>query len=152
MNKKNLIKICLCFLILFGLTGCINKEKITKEVFNSVTESYNLNVIDRTEEYNDDILISYVYSSNDEYFIEYYELNNEENAIKLYDQNVYEMENSKGANYSESFLNGNNCQSYAVTANGKYTYISRVENTIVFSEVKKEYKDKIKEIVKDLGY
>lgn len=152
MNKNNIIRLFLCIVMVLGLTGCLKKEKITQDVFKNVVETHGLTVIDKSIEFPDKMLLSYLSAANNEYFIEYYEFDSEENASELYESNKIEIENSKGSSYSQTDLNGLNYQLYTLTSKGKYIFISRIENTILYSEVKEEYKDEIKEITKDLGY
>ena len=152
MNKKNIFRLFLCIVMVLGLTGCLKKEKVTQDVFKNVVESYGLTIIDKSIEFPDEKLLSYLSATNNEYFIEYYELDSEENAKDIYNTNKNDIEAFKGSNYSQVDLNGLNYQLYKLTANGKYYFISRVENVIIYSEVKSNYKDKIKEITEDLGF
>ena len=46
----------------------------------------------------------------------------------------------------------NNYATYSLTTNGKYKYLSRIDNTLVYIDVDESYKDIVKDIMKEIGY
>ncbi len=45
-----------------------------------------------------------------------------------------------------------NYSTYSLTTNGKYKYLSRIDNTLIYIDASDDYKDAIKDIIKELGY
>ena len=87
-----------------------------------------------------------------DYKIEFYKLDEEEDAIDFYKLNKEKFESQKGSGSAESTVNIGNNSKYTLTTNGEYKVISRIENTAIYLDVDKKYKDEVKEILKELGY
>lgn len=68
----------------------------------------------------------------------------------FYKINKAKFENSAAT--SQVTFNGKNYSSYSITTGGKYKFVERVEKTVIYLNVDKEYKDDVKDLVKELGY
>ena len=153
MKKKGILFTALCFLMLFLVTGCGKKTVITTSEFISKAEKAGYQTTDITAQYS-----SYEYikeatiAKNDNYQVEFYVLDGEDKAKGMFDTNKTDFENSKGSSSSYSTVNLANYSTYALTSAGKYMYLARVENTLIYIKVDEKYKDSVKGFVKDLGY
>ena len=142
--------------VIFTLISVFNKEKtpMFAEDFYSIMEERGYTMTDATsqfDQYTNYIKKAYI-AQNTDYQIEFYELSNEENAISMYNTNKSKFESQKSNVYSHATTNMKNYSTYALTANGKYKYISRIDNTMIYLDVDEEYKDPIKNLMKEIGY
>ncbi len=131
-----------------------SKTVITADRFAEVMKSKGYEVIDTTSSFaeaGDYVKKSYLARTTG-YQIEFYELSTVANAIESYNSNKTKFESQKGTTSSYSTMSRNNYSTYALTTNGKYQYIARVDNTNLYMDVAEEYKDVVKNIVNELGY
>lgn len=141
------------FIIVYNI---LNKEKtpISAERFNTIMEEKGYIMVDTTNQYaqyGNYILKSYL-AQKSGYQIEFYELSSEENAIDMYNTNKSLFE-SQEPNVSASFtISMKNYGTYSLTTNEEYKYLSRIDNTLIYVDVDKNYKDTVKNILKELGY
>ena len=131
-----------------------SKTAITADKFAEVMKSKGYEVIDTTSSFaeaGDYVKKSYLAKTSG-YQIEFYELSTVSNAIESYNSNKTKFESQKGGNSSYSTMSRNNYNTYALTTNGKYKYIARVDNTNLYMDVAEEYKDTVKSVIEELGY
>lgn len=134
----------------------LNKEKVSMSAdnFKTMMESKEYTVTDTTSlfaKYENYMLKSYVARKND-YQIEFYELSNEENAISMYATNKSKFESQISNAYARTSVSMKNYEKYSLTANGKYKYLSRIDNTLIYIDANEEYKDEITNCMKEIGY
>ena len=51
-----------------------------------------------------------------------------------------------------SSISGKNYSKYTLEANGKYSVVSKINNTILYVNVDSQYKDTVKDIIDEIGY
>lgn len=158
--KKALIIIGIIVVVLVGLVSItfnvLNKEKtpISADTFNTIMEDKGYVMTNTTSQfakYPNYISKSYLAQKND-YQIEFYELTNVENAISMYNTNKTKFESQKSNTSAFATASMNNYSTYSLTTNGKYKYLSRIDNTLVYIDVDESYKDIVKDIMKDIDY
>ncbi len=158
--KKTLIIIGIIVVILVGIVlvvfNVLNKEKtpILASTFNTTMESKGYVMTDTTSQfaqYPNYMSESYV-AQKTGYKIEFYELTSEENAISMYNTNKTKFESQKTNASASATASMNNYATYSLTTNGKYKYLSRIDNTLVYIDVDESYKDIVKDIMKEIGY
>ena len=158
--KKTLIIIGIIIVILFiiGLLAfnSLNKEKvsISADTFNTTLESKDYVITDTTSQfaqYGNYMVKSYV-AQKSGYQIEFYELSSEENAISMYNTNKTKFESQKTNTSTYATVSMNNYATYSLITNGKYKYLSRIDNTLVYVDVDENYKDPVKEVMEEIGY
>lgn len=142
--------------IVFIAIHNLNKEKIpaTADKFKATMEAKEFKVIDVTSQfaqYSDYMNKAYV-AQKDGYQIEFFVLSNVENATNMYDINKKKFESQKGNSSAFYTTNMKNYSLYSITTNGKYKYISRIDNTLVYVDADANYQKEIKTILKTLGY
>lgn len=154
---KNKLKVVMLLLLsVCTLTACGKTKKSDLE-FVEMMESRNFTVTDCTDQYADNAEITNVQVAIEpggNYQVEFYTLDTEENAVAFFNSN-YEIlsafeEDSKNRNSSSSSTK--KMQSFELTGEEGFYCITRVENTVFYSVINKEYKDAVKEIKKDLDY
>lgn len=156
--KKALIIIGIIVAVLVGIVlfNNFNKEKtpISADTFNTIMESKGYVMTDTTiqfAQYGSLITKSYA-AQKSGYQIEFYELSTDENAISMYNTNKTKFESQKTNASTSATASMNNYSTYSLTTNGKYKYLSRINNTLVYVDVDESYKDIVKDIMKEIGY
>lgn len=143
-------------LVIFVVFNVLNKEKtpMSADTFNTTMESKGYTLVDTTSlfaQYGNYMTKSYA-AQKTGYQIEFYELSSVENAIDMYNTNKLIFESQKG-DVSVSATTGiNNYSTYSLSTNGKYKYLSRIDNTFIYVDVDESYKDIIEDIMKEIGY
>ena len=158
--KKALTILGIIVVILVGIILVVfytlNKEKtpISADTFSTTMQSNGYIVIDSTiqfAQYGNLMSKSYI-AQKVGFQIEFYELSSEENAISMYDTNKTIFESQKSNASASSTVSMKNYSTYSLSTNGKYKYLSRIDNTLIYVDVDNTYKDIVKEIVKEIGY
>ena len=155
MKKRNIFIISL-ICIIFIFTGCnANKAAITKENFISTMESENYYITDASDQFaNYESVDSVTIASKPtgEYQIEFYVFEDEDTAIISFNVNKENFEQYEEYATSHSSADINNYSMYSLTITDSYKFVSRKDNTMIYIDVAKEYKDEVKEIIDKLGY
>ena len=156
--KKVLIIIGIIVLVLVGVGflafNSLNKEKvsISASTFNTTMENKGYIMTDTTSQfaqYENYMKESYV-AQKTGYQIEFYELSSVEHAISMYNTNKTKFESQKSNASASATASMNNYSTYSLTTNGKYKYLSRIDNTLVYVDVDESYKDIVKDIMKEI--
>ena len=159
---KRILLIIMIIALFFTIGGVaaykiLNKEKeaISAEEFKSVMENKGYTIVDVTSQYAQYGYIekAYIAITNDrQYQVEFYTLTDDEKAVYFYNINKTIFENSKQGLTSETNAELKNYCKYTLNNNGKYNVISRINNTAIYLDVDEEYKDIIKDLLKEIGY
>ncbi len=81
--------------------------------------------------------------------VEFYVMDSNEDAQYTFEQNKTVFEGRSGT--ASSFSLGSK-ETYEKTGEGKYMYLSRIDNTLLYVDVKEEYKNDAKAFIRELGY
>ena len=152
--KKRLLLIIVLLFSTFIVTGCDTKTPLKPNDFVDLIEQNNYKTTNVKNQFSDysQILNAFIAQDSEmRYQLEYYELDNEESAKSFYDGNkkvFQKMENIK----SRSNVNQENYQKYSQSTETAYSVISRIDNTIIYANVKVEYKKEVNAIINKLGY
>lgn len=155
MKTKKILLGIICILSLFLLTGCVKKTSITTKQFKKVAEEHNLkttDILNQYEEYNNIIKDATLAIKNDEWQIEFYIITNATEAKEMFKNNVNQLESLAKSTTMKTKVNMLNYNTFSQTTMDKYSYVSRVENTLLYLNVKVEKKDEVMAIVEALGY
>lgn len=160
--KKVLLTVSILLIVLISAVGfmiysIVTKEKdsISAEQFRSLMEERGYLIFDVTSQYEEYGYVEKAYiatTSDKKYQIEFYVLSDDEEAIYFYNTNKIIFENSKGGVSSQTTSEISNYSKYALSSNDKYMVISRINNTAIYLNVEDEYKDIIKDLLKEIGY
>jgi len=160
MKKVLLIVARIALLITIGglVTYTIlnrEKESISAEEFKSIMENKGYTIVDATSQFAQYRYVQKVYiaiTNDRKYQIEFYTLSNDEGAIYFYNTNKTILENSKQGTTSETNAEFKNYCKYTLNNNGKYKAISRINNSVIYLNVEEQYKDSVKDLLKEIGY
>ncbi len=138
-------------LIVFGiflLSGC---TKINESKFESVLKEKGYEVTDVTGDYNFKKVLRA--EKEDDVYIDFYVMDDEDSARDAFDstRNAIESER-KGKLSGYVSLSFKHYQRYSLRTKEKFTYMCRIDDTVVYTQVKPEYRKEVKSIIKDLGY
>ena len=147
--KKGILIGIVCILSIL-LTGC-SKDKIDSNTFKSILTESGFNVTQETNNISIDIKELYVGTKEDGYLIEYYQYENEDFAKKAYEskKETYKNNNIKKTQIESE---AGNYSRYALTSDGRYYFIGRVDNTIVLVLSSEKDKKDAEGVIKKLGY
>lgn len=153
MKKKIIIGI-IAILGLFTLTGCNNKKALNANDFVDLVEQNNYITTNIINDFNNypQIKSAFIIQNKDmTYQIEYYELDTVENTKTFYEGNIKvfkQQENIKKKNKVET----DNYQKYTQETDTVYSFISRIDNTIIYLTVDMKYKDEVNKLIEKIGY
>lgn len=151
MKKKIIILVVLLSAIF--LTGCGDtKESLNTETFSSKLEEKNFTIVDQTASliYDSSSIESYIVATSPEgtYYLEFYIYTNESSAQAFYAKQKEQLGNL-GAN---SELNVGNFSKYTQTTNEKFSVVSRVGSTLLYTTVDEIYRTEVNDLIKEIGY
>ena len=72
--------------------------------------------------------------------------------MSFFNLNKDVFEKIKGNTAAETSVNLKNYSVYTLSTDSKYRVLSRIDNTVVYINVDKQYKDEVKGILEELGY
>ncbi len=148
-----LLVITLCSI--FCMAGCTTKTAVTADEFVTLIEPTSYFISDNTEYYSDkeEILHAYVVLlGNGDHQIDFYVTDTAQSAKQMYSEHKTLLEKYKGKDYTQTGSSGINYDTYKINTGGYYRVISRIDNTLLYANVKEIYKDEIDAILEDLGY
>ena len=126
------------------------KKTITMEQFEEKAKENGYKIADiqnditkKEEITNAKLAISEDYS----YFISFYILKDNESAINFYKEQKEEFAKTKQEENEPIEKKSKSYEEYSLKSNGKYMYISRIENTIVQFNVNESEEQKVKEFL-----
>ncbi len=154
MKLTRVIAFALCFgMILCFMTACSSKTPQTVSGFTEVMETADFEVQDVTADTETNGLATTVLIAvGENYQIEFYELTDSETGEGVFYNNKQLFTDEHSVTTMSSEVTSGNYDYYAFNADGNFHMIARVDNTMLWCEAAKEYKDEIVELVKTLGY
>ncbi len=150
MKKKSIFLLLGLIVISILLTGCEKKTPATIESFTELMEKKGYKIVDirSLEDYEEaNAIVSAEIESNT--YLEFFDMKTEEDAERFYILNENNYEKNARSHTSQTM---GNYQKFTGIINNKYIVFARIDNTIIFSEVKPKLKNTINKLVKELGY
>lgn len=149
---KNKFIIILLLLMIFTLSGC-DKKSITGESFSAKLTNSECTVTNLSENYESNYNIVEMYKAYCENFdIEYYKFDSSSTAKDIFNTNYDTFIKDKtGTNLEKKYDEGN-YNIYSLTCGGKFRYISRIDDTLIYVYDDDTYKKDIIKILDILGY
>lgn len=152
--KKVKILVLLVFIVL--LSACsTTKKQLDVEKFKELMRDNSYYVVNSKEQFNeyDYIDDSYIaIDSNKEFQIEFYKLSDIDNSVAFYNYNkdIFDASKTFDSKYTDVELD--NSSKYTLITENSYKVLSRIDETVIYVNVDKEYKDEINSILKNIGY
>ena len=150
--------IVIWILIMWKTTGTVgfNKTPITGEEFTSTMKDNGLEIYDATSQLQKEYFESGFIAYNDDLQVEYYSLVDDNYAKQFYTSIVSSLRDESKDSIFELSTNKTvafgNYATFTQTNDGKYYYISRIDNTIVCVGVNEEFKTNIDELMNKIKY
>jgi len=156
MKKKILFSFIVLFLLLF-VTGCTDKTAITAVNFQDKMEKKGYTIYDVTDQYSSyGYIVKVLIAMNEDnsYQLEFYSIDNEEHAKSVFNTNktTFEEIQENSSSKAYSYVSVGNHSKYTLSAEGRFMAVSRIDDTIIYLDVDKEYTKEVKSILKELGY
>ena len=153
MNKKYILMSLVLFLTIIVLGGCFTKKSITSSEFKNIMEKNGYTISENQEEHDfDGVDESFLAVKTDKYQIEFYTFNQEILAEGFFEEKVNEFVSLEDGNNIKTSQQGSNYKTYSITTEDVYAYISRIDDTLLYVNVDKEYKDEVQTSIKELNY
>ena len=160
MKKKYIIAIIVIFIIVALLIGIKlmterTKTALTADEFKTIMSQKGYQITDATTQFSNSNYINKVYVAGNKkinYQIEFYDISDQTTAIEFFNNNETIFKNQKGSSAVETNVNGKNFQKYTLSTESKYKVISRIDNTVIYLNVDDNYKEEVKNALKELGY
>lgn len=154
--KNKLLLGLVCILSIFLVVGCAaTKKALTAEDFENKTKEKGLLVVDVKDQFSQyDFITKATVAVNQEegWQIEHYELKTLSDAKSMYNKNKSDFEKAKTNKNKETNMEVGNYSKYILETDTEFMLLTRVDETLVYIKTPIENKDKVVEIVKDLGY
>lgn len=158
--KRVFAIIALCLMTVALLTACGDKKVITPEDFSQKATADDMQIGDATEQYAqyDHIVNVTVAKHSDGWQVELLTSKDAETAIGMYESNKEDFENTgssatedqTGSAYSQISVGNSNV--YSAERGGKFQYLCRVDNTLLYANIDMQYKDAAQDFIKKIGY
>ena len=137
------------------ITACGGNKAITSDEFKSKMESKNFTIYNTKSQFASydqvkEALLAY--NEEKDYKIEFYILDTKDSAKIFYKTNKENFEEEKEGLATTTSVDLNNKNRYTQADSNTFKLISRIDNTVIYVNVNKEYKEDVSNILKELGY
>lgn len=150
------LKVLMLMVLVVLLSACGTKrEAIDEDKFISIMTNEGFNIVNVEEQfaeygYFEEAYVALEGSGN--YQIEFYELEDASYAVSFYNTNKEIFEASKTGSSIYTNVDLTDTNKYTLTTETEYKVLSRIEETVIYLNVDKEYKEEVTNILKKLGY
>lgn len=148
---KKIFKLFTLMFLFILLSGCANEKKaLTKEEFTKKLTDQGFIVNDVTMQIEDENINFVASANNNLYQIEVYVFKDAKFAKDAYKTNKESFINLSKQKGSEKI--SDDYEKYTQSLTDTYNMVIRVDNTLVYSVVNKEYKKSLNKVIKNIGY
>lgn len=153
MKKKLTLLLLIVIIFITGCTSNKSKTVIDSPKFTESATNNSFTVSDNSDNYKEqNYIISSTIAKIDDLVIEFVIYDSEDTAKKAQEQQIDNFNLLKSPNSFVNKSSGKNYYHYSMTSNNYYMISTRVENTLIFSKVKEEDKDKVENVINELNY
>lgn len=150
-------KIYIFILITFCLfiTGCSSnkvKEAKTLQNFEETCNNNGFDTADNLINYTDKEITGSIIAKIDNEQIEMVIYDSEESAKKVQDGHINDFMSIRNNLVNVKKEKGKNYYSFKMVTNGYYWVSTRIDNTLIFTKIPVDYKEKIDTILDNLNY
>ena len=152
---KRIVGLLLAIVCIFSLCSCsLSKEPISSDDFTVYFEGKDFYVEDITSQYDNEVFNAVIIamSTKNDYQIEFYDLTSDAYAKNLFSNNKSSIDEELQGNTMANSAEIGNVSKYSKNNSSVYGIISRVGNTVVYSEGPTENMEDVKTVLKDLGF
>lgn len=147
--KKRLLSIISSTVMILSLCACSSKEPITTDTFKAYFDGNDKYIVD-TVSLEEEGFESYTFAMSADYTIDFYVLDDDGYGAKAYAAMEDEIEDQNPI--SHTMVNMGKTSKYSGNTSDTYYVVSRIGNTLIYSEAPIEFKDEIKGILDFWGY
>lgn len=141
------------------ITGS-DKKAITAEEFKNIISEKNFTINVPKDVYADEFIeqanIENGYLTkeieDEEYRINFFEFKDENSELYLYYKEIYTTRSGSNGNIKETIEKSMNHTRYTAITNGKYVVLSRIGNTLIWGTIKADEKQKLIDLLNEIGY
>lgn len=144
----------LMLFLIFFTAGCGVKPRtpVTAKEFVDKLEAAGFTLVDAVDQFDEGLVEAAYIAIGENYQIEFFIVPTVEQAQRAFAENQATFEAAKGNSTTNKSAKAENFSYYCQTSNGKYSVVSRTDNTFIYVDADSEYKQEINDIIKDLGY
>ena len=152
-TNKMVIVLISVVILMCSLVGCSSKTAIDADTFVKTMYAENFTVTDVTNEIEANGLVtSLLVASNENYEIEFYVLTDNNTAASIFHNSKESYDDEYSVRTTSLSVTLGNYSYYAFVADGGFHMIARIDNTMLWCDADKAYKDEIIALVEKLGY
>lgn len=154
MKKFSITGLVILFLLSLAACGT-PKTALSADEFRTKAEEAGYEVQDALDQFADAEAVEAVLIAIDktnDFQIEFYVLQNENQAIQSFNNNKNGFESNKGNESSESSVSLSNYSKYALSTNGQYYVVSRIDRTFIYVVTSDVNKETVNSMLRSLGY
>lgn len=179
-TNKGTIIIIIAIIVIVGLVGVLfsnssklkkandeltkitgsDKKAITAEEFKSIISEKNFTINVPRDVYSDEFIkdanIENGYLTreieDEEYRINFFEFKDENSELYLYYKEIYTTRSGSNGNIKETIEKSINHTKYTAIVNGNYVVISRIGNTLIWGTINADEKQKLIDLLNEIGY
>ena len=162
-NKKIIIGVVVgvIALILVGLAAFFalknhKKTPISADEFYKTCSNKGYEMVDSVDQYDsifgEGVVEESYIALGENHQIEFLDFADADDAVRVYKGEEEYLETLKGSGSASTSVSFNSYSKCTLTSNGKYHCVSRIEDTMIYIDIDEDYKDEVKETVKELGY
>ena len=143
----------MCIIMIFTLTACGERTPLTSADIESMAISEGLTITDLTAESDDSEAIeNEIYAENtaENWAVDFAVLSDETAAQQAFANLKTVFEASAGNATATTSVNVGNYQSYSISSNGQYMYVSRTGNTLIYTQTESSNKESVKDFISKL--
>lgn len=155
---KRILTLSIVFvLVALMLTACGSKTALTKDEFTKKATDNGMLTEDNTASYADYSHVTSVTSAGIisgnavAWSCDFIVATDDSKAKQMFETNKTTFENSVSSSSSSS-SNIGNYNTFELNGGGKFMYLCRVDNTLIYFNVDEAYKDDAKAFIEKLGY
>lgn len=153
---KRITMVLLIVTSIFLISACAmfaEKDALSVDEFTNLMRNNNFDVEDITSEFaHMNVIESYIVTHKDGLIVEFIVFGAEHQALSSFNQNRQDFINARGSGSSHSEVNAANHNRYRQTSAGMFSFVGRIDNTVVFINTPEENRSMATEIIDLLGY
>lgn len=151
---RKVLRILFLFLIIISISGC-NKRNINMDKFTKIMKKNGYSVSNITDKYKSISQLKEAATSineSEKWQIDFYILDSNESAEKIYNNNVDTFKYLKNDDDKETIKTDKNFSRYSLISDNSYGVVAIIDNTMVYVSASNSSKDKVDNILKEIGY
>lgn len=145
--------VLLLLIILLFFTGCsFKKQVLSFDKFQDFTIMNEYQFTDITSQVDNSDITEAGMASTSTWHVEFYHLKSVEDAKRMFNYNKSNFQNNTSVKTLQVESNGLNYHYYTLTTTKAFMYVCQVDDTLLYASAPVEYRKRILNFIKELGY